>query len=123
MSDDGGRARAVPDHEFPVNRGQMCIKGFTSGDLLDHAHRLRSPMVRGRHGRLVEASWDGALDHVADRLQAIQKEHGRDAVGAFGSGALTNEKAYWLGKFVRVVLRSRHIDYNGRYCMASAAAG
>src|SRR5262249_45457125 len=45
------------------------------------------------------------------------------ALAAFGSGALTNEKAYLLGKFVRVVLRSPNIDYNGRYCMASAAAG
>ena len=41
----------------------------------------------------------------------------------FGSGALTNEKAYLLGKFTRVVLKSANIDYNGRYCMASAAAG
>ena len=40
----------------------------------------------------------------------------------FGSGALTNEKAYLLGKFARVALGTPHIDYNGRYCMSSAAA-
>ena len=124
MSEDGsGRATVRPDDDFPVNRGQMCIKGFTSADLLNHPHRLLSPKVRGRDGRLVAASWDAALDLVAERLQRIRLEHGPDAVAAFGSGALTNEKAYLLGKFVRVALRSRHIDYNGRYCMASAAAG
>ncbi len=40
----------------------------------------------------------------------------------FGGGGLTNEKAYMLGKFARVGLQTRHIDYNGRFCMASAAA-
>lgn len=41
----------------------------------------------------------------------------------FGGGGLTNEKAYALGKFARTVLRTANIDYNGRFCMASAAAG
>lgn len=120
-SDAGFEVRADPD--FPVNRGQMCIKGFNSGALLDHPGRLLRPLVRARDGILREASWDEAFSYIAERLRSIQEEHGRDAAGAFGSGALTNEKAYLLGKFVRVVLGSSAIDYNGRYCMASAAAG
>ncbi len=40
----------------------------------------------------------------------------------FGGGSLTNEKAYLLGKFARVALRTPNIDYNGRFCMSSAAA-
>ena len=111
------------DPDFPVNRGQMCIKGFTSAALLEHPGRLRSPKLRGRDGRLVPASWDAALDFIAERLAAIRERHGAAALGAFGSGALTNEKAYLLGKFVRLVLRSPNVDYNGRYCMSSAAAG
>ena len=50
-------------------------------------------------------------------------DHGRDAVGVFGGGSLTNEKAYLLGKFARVALGTSNIDYNGRFCMSSAAAG
>jgi assimilatory nitrate reductase catalytic subunit len=111
------------DQEFPVNRGQMCIKGFTSGDLVDHPARLTAPRLRARDGRLVPASWDAALDFVAERLLQLRAAHGPAALAAFGSGALTNEKAYLLGKFVRVALGSPNIDYNGRYCMASAAAG
>jgi assimilatory nitrate reductase catalytic subunit len=111
------------DPEFPVNRGQMCIKGFTAGDLIDHPARLTTPKLRARDGRLVAASWDAALDFVADRLLRLREAHGPAALAAFGSGALTNEKAYLLGKFVRVALESPNIDYNGRYCMASAAAG
>jgi assimilatory nitrate reductase catalytic subunit len=112
-----------PDPDFPVNRGQMCIKGFTAADLLDNPERVTAPQLRGRDGRWVPASWDAALDFVAERLLRIRDAHGPAAVAAFGSGALTNEKAYLLGKFVRVALRSPSIDYNGRYCMASAAAG
>jgi assimilatory nitrate reductase catalytic subunit len=113
--------RADPD--FPVNRGQMCIKGFTAGALLDHAARLTTPLVRGADGALHPASWDDALAFVSQRLRALAAAHGPDANGAFGSGALTNEKAYLLGKLVRLGLGSSQIDYNGRYCMASAAAG
>jgi assimilatory nitrate reductase catalytic subunit len=111
------------DPDFPVNRGQMCIKGFTSGRLIDHPTRLKQPLLRGADGQLREASWDTALDFVAERLLALSQSHGPSALAAFGSGALTNEKAYLLGKFVRVALRSPNVDYNGRYCMASAAAG
>jgi assimilatory nitrate reductase catalytic subunit len=113
--------RADPD--FPVNRGQMCIKGFTSGALLDHPARLRRPKLRDANGTLSPVSWDTALDYIAERLLRIQRQHGPEALAAFGSGALTNEKAYLLGKFARLVLRTPHIDYNGRYCMASGAAG
>ncbi len=111
------------DPDFPVNRGQMCVKGFTSGSLLEHPARLETPLLRNDAGRLVPVSWEAALDFVAERLSSLRDRHGAASLGAFGSGALTNEKAYLLGKFVRVVLRSPNIDYNGRYCMSSAAAG
>src|SRR5450631_250347 len=119
----GEELKVQADAEFPVNRGQMCIKGFTSAALLDHPQRLRSPLLRNADGKLAPASWDEALDFIAERIQALQKAHGASSVGTFGSGALTNEKAYLLGKFTRVALKSANIDYNGRYCMASAAAG
>jgi assimilatory nitrate reductase catalytic subunit len=111
------------DEDFPVNRGQMCIKGFTSPALLDHPARVRTPLLRGRDGKLVSATWDVALDFIAEGVNAIRAQHGDAALGAFGSGALTNEKAYLLGKFARIVLKTPNIDYNGRYCMSSAAAG
>ncbi len=123
VADHGRDVKVAADDAFPVNRGQMCIKGFTSAALLDHPGRLRTPMLRGQNGRLEAVSWETALDFVAERLRSLGAAHGASSLAAFGSGALTNEKAYLLGKFVRVVLRSPNIDYNGRYCMSSAAAG
>jgi assimilatory nitrate reductase catalytic subunit len=121
VSENALDVRADPD--FPVNRGQMCIKGFSSAALLQHTDRVLSPQLRSRSGQLRSASWESALDFVAEALLRIRAQHGADALATFGSGALSNEKAYLLGKFTRVVLGSSQIDYNGRYCMASAAAG
>jgi assimilatory nitrate reductase catalytic subunit len=85
--------------------------------------RLTEPLVRDHaSGRLVPASWDDALDAVTQGLTRTAQAHGRDAVAVFGGGGLTNEKAYSLGKFARVVLGTSQIDYNGRFCMSSAAA-
>ncbi len=112
----------VTGRDFPTNRGGLCQKGWTSASLLRTSDRLTSPLLRDRHGRLQPASWDQALDLVATRVQQVQAEHGPGAVALFGSGALTNEKAYTLGKFARAVLRTPNIDYNGRFCMSSAAA-
>ncbi|WP_456238742.1 molybdopterin oxidoreductase family protein [Paenibacillus athensensis] len=67
-------------------------------------------------------SWDDALAGIAAEIKALQAEYGNDAVGVYGGGSLTNEVSYLLGKFTRVALRSKYIDYNGRYCMSSAAA-
>jgi len=111
------------DEAFPVNLGRMCIKGFTSAALLNHPSRLMTPQIRAADGSLHSASWDAALDFVAERLLHLRDAYGPNALAAFGSGALTNEKAYLLGKFVRVALKSPFIDYNGRFCMSSAAAG
>src|SRR5688572_8081640 len=110
------------DASFPVNRGRLCVKGFTAGETLAHAERLTTPLVRNERGVLAPATWDEALGRIAASVHAAQRRHGRDAVGVYGSGALTNEKAYLLGKFARVALRTSNIDYNGRYCMSSAAA-
>lgn len=110
------------DERFPVNKGGLCVKGWTAAETLGHPDRLLTPLVRNEHGVLAPATWDQALDRVASGLRDIQTRHGANAVGVFGSGSLTNEKAYLLGKFARVALGTAHIDYNGRFCMSSAAA-
>jgi assimilatory nitrate reductase catalytic subunit len=113
----------VEARDFPTNRGGLCQKGWTSTDLLNHPERLTSPLIRDRKGgELRQASWNEALDRIADDTRAVQDRYGKNAVGVFGGGGLTNEKAYLLGKFARVALQTSQIDYNGRFCMSSAAA-
>ena len=104
--------------DFPVNEGALCGKGAAAADVLDPAVRLTAPLLRDtKEAPLREVGWGEALDRVARELGGRTS----DAVGIFGGGGLTNEKAYLLGKFARAVLRTPNIDYNGRFCMSSAA--
>lgn len=114
-----------PMNEFPSNLGGLCSKGWNATALLDHPQRLLGPLVRQVRGDRASsfrpASWQEAFDQIVTGITTAQQRHGRDAVGCFGGGGLTNEKAYALGKFARVALRTRMIDYNGRFCMSSSA--
>lgn len=116
------QATITGNDAFPVNKGKLCIKGWTASATLAHPERLLTPLARDARGALVPVTWDEALASVVQAFHYIQAQHGRDAVGVFGGGSLTNEKAYLLGKFARVALRTSQIDYNGRFCMSSAAA-
>jgi assimilatory nitrate reductase catalytic subunit len=117
-----GRPRVGP-RDFPTNRGGLCQKGWTAAELLAPAVRLTTPLMRAaRDAPLVPATWDAALDRIAAEFRRVRAAYSADGVAVFGGGGLTNEKAYWLGKFARVALGTSAIDYNGRFCMSSAAA-
>ncbi len=107
---------------FPVNKGALCIKGWTAAETLNHPERLLSPLMRDTDGCLAPVSWDTAMTRTVSEFKRIQEDYGADAVGVFGGGSLTNEKSYLMGKFARVALRTANIDYNGRFCMSSAAS-
>ena len=113
---------AVAGRDFPTNRGGLCKKGWTSAELVAAPGRVVQPLLRGADGLLAEISWEVALDTIASTLRDSRARFGADSVGVFGGGGLTNEKAYQLGKFARLALGTTRIDYNGRFCMASAAA-
>jgi len=120
-----GRAalEVLPWAEFPVNEGGLCRKGWTAAELRGSRERLTTPMIKDRTtGELRAAGWAEALDLIAGRIQHLQASYGADSVAIFGGGGLTNEKAYQLGKFARVALGTSQIDYNGRWCMSSAAS-
>ncbi|MEV6752227.1 molybdopterin oxidoreductase family protein [Streptomyces sp. NPDC051214] len=118
-----GGTEVVERPEFPVNGGALCGKGRTAPAVLSSRVRLTEPLIRSHAtGRLEPATWEEAVARVAEGLSRTGTEHGADACGVFGGGGLTNEKAYALGKFARVALGTSQIDYNGRFCMSSAAA-
>ena len=108
-----------PWEEFPFNKGMLCPKGVKRYMQNGHPDRLLAPLLRTEAG-FRKATWDEALDLTARRLREIQEKHGPDAVAIYGGASLTTEKSYLLGKFARVALGTRHIDYNGRLCMVSA---
>ena len=118
-----GQVIGVESRNFPHNRGSLCPKGVVAYQQVNHPDRLHYPMIRrgGKGGKLERASWDEALDYIVSRWQGIQAEYGKHAVSIYSGSSMTNEKCYIMGKFARVALGTRHVDYNGRLCMSSAA--
>ena len=111
-----------PRYDFPVNEGRLCPKGVTAYLQIHHPDRLMHPLIK-RNGHFEQASWDEALDLVVSKFKEIQAKYGKDSIGVYSGSSLTTEKTYLAGKFARVGLGTRFVDYNGRLCMVSAAAG
>lgn len=110
-----------PWEEFPFNGGKLCPKGVKRYLQNNHQDRLLSPLMRTDRG-FEAVGWDEALKTVAGRIRALQERYGRDSVAVLSGASLTNEKAYLMGKFARLAVGTRHIDYNGRLCMVAAGA-
>ena len=111
----------TPHKEDPVNQGRMCVKGMESHTPALDKGRLQTPLLR-RNGKHVPVSWKTAMNWFKRKINMLQRQYGKDAVSVYGGGSLTNEESYLLGKFARVALQTRYIDYNGRFCMSSAAS-
>src|SRR5215210_2778825 len=111
-----------PRYDFPVNEGRLCPKGVTAYLQTHHPDRLLHPLIK-RNGEFQRAGWDEVLDLIATKFQEIQAKYGKDAIGIYSGSSLTTEKTYLMGKFARAGLGTRYVDYNGRLCMVSAAAG
>ncbi len=113
-----------PWEDFPFNRGMLCPKGvkrYLQGshpDRLLHAYQ-RDPAAEGGFRAM---PYDEAIKRVAAEIERIQSEQGNDSFGVLTGASLTTEKAYLMGKFARMCLKTANIDYNGRLCMVSAGA-
>jgi NADH-quinone oxidoreductase chain G len=89
-----------------MNGDFLCIKGRYAFDFAHNPERITSPLIR-RNGKLEEATWEAAIDLVAQKL----KEAGA-STGVIGSTRTTNEENYLLQKFARRVLGTNNIDHH-----------
>jgi assimilatory nitrate reductase catalytic subunit len=114
-----------PWEEFPFNQGMLCPKGVKRYLQGAHPDRLLTALERDKsvEGGFRPIPYDQGINHVAFEIQRIQSAYGADAFAVLSGASLTIEKAYLMGKFARVALKTPYIDYNGRLCMVSAAAG
>jgi len=115
----GKVVRARGDHDNPVNRGVLCVKGrFGSYEFVNHDERLTTPLIR-KDGKLQEATWDEALDLVAGKF----RERRGEAFAALSSAKVSNEDNYIMQKFARAAMGSNNVDHCARLCHASTVAG
>ena len=113
---DGVEVKGDPDH--PANFGRLCSKGLALGETVGLQGRLLAPRVHG-----VDASWDAALDLVAQKFSAAIATHGPESVAFYVSGQLLTEDYYVAHKLMKGFIGSANIDTNSRLCMASSVAG
>lgn len=130
------------------NEGRLCVKGRYGWDYTLHEQRLTKPLIRrpefypkgplsgesrGQGKNAVvdyrevlpafrEASWDEALDLVANNLLRIKQAHGSGALAGFGSAKCSNEEAYLFQKLLRAALGTNNVDHCTRLCHASSVA-
>ncbi|MFG1428930.1 nitrate reductase [Roseixanthobacter glucoisosaccharinicivorans] len=121
--DGRGGALIAGDATHPANLGRLCSKGAALGETLERDTRLLHPMMRGAAGGLEVASWDAALDRVADGFRDIVERHGPQAVAFYLSGQLLTEDYYAANKLAKGFLGTANVDTNSRLCMASSVAG
>jgi assimilatory nitrate reductase catalytic subunit len=113
-----------PWYDFPFNKGMLCPKGVKRYLQQAHPDRLLHAYEKdGTHGGFRPMAYDQAIGRVASAIERIQNQHGRDGFAVLSGASLTTEKTYLMGKFAHMCLRTANIDYNGRLCMVSAAAG
>jgi len=97
----------------PPSYGYTCRQGrFDSFDYLSKGKRLRTPLVK-KDGKLVEASWEEALERVVSEFKRLKEEHGPSGLAAIGSPRATNEANYLLQKIFRNQLECNNLDYPG----------
>ncbi|HWT70746.1 MAG TPA: molybdopterin-dependent oxidoreductase, partial [Oxalicibacterium sp.] len=118
--------RGDPDH--PANFGRLCTKGSTlhlsTRPALQQQARALYPEMRFVRGLDRErASWDAALDFLANRFAETIADHGPDSVGFYISGQLMTEDYYVFNKLAKGLIGTNNIDTNSRLCMSSAVAG
>jgi len=114
---DGKIIGQEPWKEHPINQGANCPKGKNAYEFLYSKDRLKMPLVR-KNGGLHETSWDEALDLVSSKL----KEASPEDFGFIASCRNSNEDAYVMQKFTRVVMGINNVEYCGRLCHSPAAA-
>jgi predicted molibdopterin-dependent oxidoreductase YjgC len=95
------------------NYGSLCVKGRFGFNFINSPERLTKPLIK-ENGTFKEASWDKALDLVANKLSEIKEKHGGDSIGVLTSARMTNEDNYIAHKFTRAVLKTNNIDHCAR---------
>ena len=113
-----GRVTVSGDPDHPANFGRLCVKGSALAETLVHDGRLTHPTIGGER-----ATWEAALDLVAERFGASIRDHGPDSVALYVSGQILTEDYYVANKLMKGYVGSANIDTNSRLCMASSVAG
>jgi formate dehydrogenase alpha subunit len=101
------------------NNGDLCARGYFGYHAATNPERLKKPLIR-KQGKLVEATWEEALEYAVGQLSHIKAAHGPQAIGGLISGRCTNEELYLFQKFLRLAIGTNNVDSSARYGQLNA---
>ncbi|MDY7038704.1 MAG: molybdopterin-dependent oxidoreductase, partial [Thermodesulfobacteriota bacterium] len=104
--------------EKTVNQAALCVRGHFAHDFLNVPNRLTTPLIR-RDGELSPATWDEAIEAVAEGLDSIKKDYGPQSLAFIGSSKCTVEENYLFQKMARIIFKTNNVD-NGGYLSGRA---
>ncbi len=110
---DGSVQHVSGIKEGAPNNGSLCVKGRYGFDFIGSNERLTTPLIK-ENGEFKEASWDEALNLVAEKLTSIKEKNGSDSIGVLASARMSNEENYLAQKFTRAVLKTNNVDHCAR---------
>ncbi|HBD12628.1 MAG TPA: formate dehydrogenase subunit alpha [Porticoccaceae bacterium] len=114
----------TPWKDGKANEGHSCVKGRFAFGYATHQDRITTPMIRDSiEEPWREVSWDEAFNFAADRLRAIQREHGTNSIGAISSSRCTNEEVWLVQKMVRAGFGNNNVDTCARVCHSPTGYG
>jgi anaerobic selenocysteine-containing dehydrogenase len=83
--EDGRVLKIQGDPDHPVTRGFLCYRTSRFLERQYDPDRVTTPLIR-RNGAFREASWDDALDLIAEKMLRIKSESGGEAILNYRSG-------------------------------------
>jgi len=104
------------------NNGNLCVKGKFGMDFIGSDKRLTEPLIK-RNGKFQKATWEEAIEFIAERLKRTRSQFGADSIAGLSSAKCTNEDNYVFQKFVRACIGTNNVDHCARLCHASTVAG
>lgn len=119
---DGKIIAVKGDKECPTNFGLLCVKAFYLNRINYAKTRLTHPLIK-KNGKFEKASWDEAMDLIAQKFKKSINENGPDSVAFYGSGQAFTEETYIANKLFKGCIGTNNVEGNPRLCMASAVGG
>lgn len=110
-----------PYKRHPVNEGKVCPKGNFGYEFINREDRLTTPLIK-ENGEFREASWDEALDLVANKLKEVSDDD-PNKVGFYACARSPNENIYITQKLARVACSTQNVDHCARICHGPTVAG
>ena len=110
---DGKIIKVTAVENGAPNQGRLCVKGRFGYDFIYSDDRLKTPLIK-ENDEFREASWDEALDLVADKFKDIINKHGPDAIAGVSCARSINEDSYQMQKLFRAVIGTNNIDHCAR---------